>query len=90
MSKLREQAAQFITAAGLQVRPQDIQPVTGFWKQQDCYRWELSSRMYDGWGCWLTLTEFVRECKKYGSARLDRKECEIWPAYPEKDVKQDI
>lgn len=83
MSKLKEDAARFITEAGRSTRPEEIQCVSGYNKRIDCYRFEIIQRDFVG-GCWLTLSEFVRECKRYGAAELvrDGPHWEIYPKYP--------
>jgi hypothetical protein len=77
MSRLRDEAAAFITAAGLHVVGHEIQVVSGYWKSVDCYRFEINDR-WRVWGCWLTLSQFVKECKQDGGAWLDTREGEIW------------
>lgn len=84
MSKLKEQAAQYISAAaGFTVRPDEIECVIGYNKRIDCYRFEIVRRDFIC-GCWETLSVFVRECKKYGGAELlrDGPHYEVYPKYP--------
>ena len=58
----------------LDVKPDDIVPATGRWRSDirfDVFRWELRTRRKDGraiqnWGCWDTLTRFVKEASKVG------------------------
>lgn len=74
---LREQAAQFLTEAGLPTKASDIIPVSGYWLRCDCYRWELHNHHGYSWGCWETLQEFVKGCKARGGAAIDRKNLEV-------------
>jgi hypothetical protein len=50
------------------IDPTYVRPATGWYRTSpdaDVYRWELS--MPGRWlGCWDTMTEFVRDAKKYG------------------------
>jgi hypothetical protein len=75
VGRLRVEAARLLNAAFPEwdVKPEDVQPATGAWRTCpyfDVYRWELFTRTKTGQpvvcGCWDTLTEFVRECKKHG------------------------
>lgn len=72
MSKLREQAAKLLTdALGREVWAEDIECATGFWKQQDVYRWEVclpadGPHLAEHVGCWETLREFVAVGRKNG------------------------
>ena len=86
MSKLKEQAAHFISEAGYPTKWNEIECVTGYNKRIDCYRFEIIRRDFIC-GCWLSLTEFVKECKKYGGAQMvkDGPHYEVWPKYPNKE-----
>lgn len=82
-SKLREDAAQFLRSAGLNVEGGDIDCVAGHNKRVDCQRFEfIDQKTRIPYGCWLTLAEFVKECRKHGGAAINPNVCEVWPAYP--------
>lgn len=81
MSKLREAAARFITEAGFSIYPEDIECVSGYWLRVDCYRFEVY-RNGRHIGCWLSLTQFVKECRQYGGAEIT--DGEVYPKYPKK------
>ena len=85
VSRLRVRAAAILKAAmpWLDIRPEHIHPVSGWWKQADVYRWELKTEALvrgknTQYGCWETLTEFVALASKYGFTVHDDK-YEIWP-----------
>lgn len=68
LGRLRIKAAEIVSKLfGVDVRPESIQPVTGYWKGVDVYRWECSFANGDGrsvsLGCWETLAVFVRDAK---------------------------
>jgi len=81
VSKLKEEAAAFINAAGFECSPQDIVCVSGYWKKEDCHRWWVNYGKHY-LGCWLPLTKFVRECKENGGATIDQYNQEVDPKYP--------
>lgn len=84
IGRLRIEAAEILTKGfGFRVDPDDIKPATGAYRtdwRQDVYRWEVFSckgGMPIVCGCWLTLTEFVRQAKKAGFHV--NKDSEIYP-----------
>lgn len=64
------------------IDPTYIRPVQGSSPYADCYRWELSQTSRRYLGCWVTMTEFVRDAKRFGVRVEDG---EIWPNYPKAD-----
>jgi hypothetical protein len=87
VSRLREQAAELLRGIGIEVTAEDIRPARGFYRSSpyaDCYRWEVS-RMSEPngaggihLGCWIPLTDFVREGRRHG-IELDKRNEEVWP-----------
>ncbi len=85
---LRERAAKILQKVfpDWDLDDTDIVPVDGFWKRVDVYRWQVfchSKKRYTNGdripvsvGCWLTLTQFVKEASKAG-CHLD--DGELWP-----------
>lgn len=75
---LRWRAADLLTdALGYRVYAENIRTVEGYYRSEDVYRWEAHTRQYSPeseggvphiYGCWLTLTVFVRYGEKYGVA----------------------
>lgn len=74
IGRTRREAAKLLTTFfSVPVLPEHVQPVTGFWKKEDVYRWELLvyglTQFADQpkcYGCWESLTSFVRDAKKNG------------------------
>lgn len=93
--RLRHRAAEILRKGlGFWIDVDDIVPVTGAWRTCryfDVYRWQVfttrpslnpgGQAMPYSMGCWLTLTQFVKEASKHGF-HVD-KDDEIWPG-PEK------
>jgi hypothetical protein len=82
--RLRFAAAELLTEEiGEYVDPTSIDPVRGFYLKEDVYRWEVYPFPVPGtpfqliYGCWQTLTEFVKLGKKNGIA-IDHKQQEIF------------
>lgn len=95
---LRWRAAALLTdALGYPVYAENIRCAEGYYKREDVYRWEANTRQFfpgskgDGvphvYGCWLTLTVFVRFGEKYGVI-VDKSDGEIW-AKDAKDKKHE-
>lgn len=81
MSYLRDRAAGLLTTAlGYDVDPDEISPALGGCRSEDVYRWEVFTYnerdMPRIFGCWQTLTEFVRLGIKYGIT-VDHKDREV-------------
>ncbi len=78
-SYIRRRAAVILSKTlGWEVYSDEISPTQGFYRSNplaDIYRWELFTRDTNGlaqvYGCWETLTEFVREAPKHGFYVLD-------------------
>jgi len=73
---MRHAVAELLTEFfGVFIDASEIKPVTGMWKRIDVYRWEVqvresgypSKRHY---GCWETMTEFVKDAKRNGIATV--------------------
>ena len=68
VSDLRIKAAEILSEAlGMDVDPNRVEPVTGYYKSQDVYRWEMYTDPHAGrslsLGCWDKLKSFVRDAK---------------------------
>ena len=69
--RLADQALDLLHQAGFVEKPLGITLPGGYWRTQDVYRWEVWGR-WPGqpsdqhYGCWQTLTDFVRLAKKHG------------------------
>ena len=76
-SKLKDEAAMYLTEAGYPCNAHQITCVSGYWKKEDCWRWSV----FNGYemGCWLTLTKFVKECRKAGGAVINWDNREVDP-----------
>lgn len=74
MANLREQVAAILCGNFPEwiVTADDVRPVTGYWKSQDVYRWEVHPRLKATgetiryYGCWETMMEFVKDARKNG------------------------
>ena len=81
IGRVRIEAAKLLAAGlGFDVNPENITPVTGFWKSVDCHRWELfvvrEGKHPFFVGCWESLTEFVRYAKAIGFHVKNKEICE--------------
>lgn len=77
IGKLRRDLAKLLSRSLLvHIEPEEIIPVTGFWKQAGVYRWEVY--LPEGKiGCWETMSSFYREAKLNGF-QVDNNKREIW------------
>lgn len=74
MPSIREQVAAIINRdfPHWEVSAADVVPVTGYWKSQDVYRWEVhptakaTGERVRYHGCWETMKEFIRHARKNG------------------------
>lgn len=76
MSKLRDKAVDILFEHGIDIEPDEIEVPNGVWRQADVYRWEIwihDCHRSKHYGCWETLTEFVREASKYGMTITENK-----------------
>jgi hypothetical protein len=83
VGRTRRQAANLLTDHfGVSVDTGDFLLVYGYWRKADVYRWEVGVRSKGHedsgtwYGCWQTMTEFVRLAKKYGIS-VNEKDTEI-------------
>ena len=67
MSKLREQACELLATAGIEAWPDQFDFVSGFWKSQDVYRWQLLLPDVTI-SAWQTLGDFVAIGRRWGVA----------------------
>ena len=90
IGRVRMRAAKILSVAfpNWDIRPEDISPALGRYRtdwREDCYRWELFTKTKTGLpvvcGCWLRLTDFVREAGKAGCHVT--KDDEIYPGKKE-------
>ncbi len=73
---MKERVAELLREhLGWRISASDIVPVSGFWKRVDVYRWEVYHPTLGKFGCWQTMTQFVKDATKYG-CYLDGKEIE--------------
>lgn len=73
---MRERIAEILNQnLGWRITARNIYPVTGFWKRQDVYRWEVYGPGGSKFGCWLTMREFIKQANKHGCF-LDGREIE--------------
>ena len=86
MSYLREQIVEILSKEGWTLYPDDIWPAVGFYRKHmaDVYRWQFQAlppgspyKDKRGFGCWQTMTEFVKLAKKYGFYYMDSEDQEI-------------
>ena len=87
-SRLTENALRLLQEAGFEAES-EINVTTGYWRSQDVYRWDVAGKIGGiphSYGCWQTLTEFVRLAKKFGVG-FDTKYGEVWAYETDKDVK---
>jgi hypothetical protein len=77
---LRDIVAIILNDAGFKLTANDIRVAKGYWthKTQDVYCWECYDFQNNvAYGCWQTLTEFVKNSKN-GTLEIDEKSGEIW------------
>lgn len=81
VGSLRWKAAVLLTEAiGYPVYPENIKTVEGYYRSQDVYRFEVfthNGNMPEIFGCWETLTYFVKHGKKDG-VEVERKRNGEW------------
>ncbi len=92
MSKLKGKIVAILqkTFPTWDVSEKDIVPVTGFWKQQDVYRFQVvcyskerytnGDRKIISVGCWETMTVFLKEASEYGCHLTENNE--LWSGKP--------
>lgn len=98
--RLRHDAARLLSKhLGYWVDATAVRPAKGYWRSSpyvDVYRWEIilhkpdqSPSLKHPLGCWETLTEFVRNGKKYGIG-IDWEDGTIWANESEAAAKANL
>lgn len=68
IGRLRKKVAELLShECGHAIEPENVVPVTGFWKSEDVYRWEVCQPVSENrvvmLGCWTSMADFVRDAR---------------------------
>lgn len=81
VGRLRREAAELLSEHfSASIDAEDIEPARGFWRMADVYRfefcvWKPGLQRFSYYGCWQSLTEFVRDAKRFG---IDHDDTDVW------------